>query len=68
MAKKITVVDVLKMGATITFPSGYYFTGLPSDYYIELGHPYGKDGLVILNKEGLKEAYKLKKKWEEDNE
>lgn len=61
-----TILTLLKAGATIEFPSGYKFRGDPQTRYIDLITPYGNDGLVLLNKAGVNEAFKYKKIFERE--
>lgn len=68
---KQTMLKLLKHGCQITFPSGYSFKGCLKTQYIELTYTIDDsnvydDGLVFLNEEGLSEALKWKKQWEED--
>lgn len=68
---KQTILKLLQLGCHIQFPSGYSFKGCLKTQYIELtysieGSIVYDDGLVFLNEEGLSEALKWKKLWEED--
>lgn len=60
---------LLRRGCEITFPSGYFFRGLPEDNYIQVGWKEGeyemKDGLWLLNEEGLESALKDEEKFDE---
>ena len=53
-----TLLKVLKQGAEIKYPSGFLLKGLIDVNYIEVGAKidgiYQKDGLHIMNEEGLK--------------
>ena len=60
----MTMLKFLEMGGTLTFPSGYYLGGDPASGYIDVGSPFGSDGLWSLDKEGLKNALADAKKYE----
>lgn len=60
------ILSFLKRGMRLTFPNGYYFEGDPTTNYIQLGSPYGKEGLYILNMEGVKFAINDARKFEDE--
>ncbi len=62
--KPESVLELMKQGCKLTFPTGYYMEGDISDNYIQVGHQYGKDGLWELNLNGVKECIKDAKKYE----
>lgn len=68
----ITTLALLKMGCSISFPSGYILTGDPKNGYIDTAysidgtdkHP---DGLRPLDEDGVRLALDDAKKFSEDN-
>lgn len=58
------MLELLKDGGKITFPSGYFFQGNPGIGYIEVNFPHGRDGLELLNEEGFQKAMIAARSWE----
>lgn len=67
MAHKTTLYEMLKLGYTVEFPSGYKLKGDPQNGYIDLTTPNGPDGLESLTLIGVDNAIEHEKKWREDN-
>lgn len=68
MNDKTTILELLKAGCTIKFPSGYSFVGDPVDKYIELRTEFGSDGLETLTEEGVQKALWDEEKYRKDLE
>lgn len=62
--KPESVLELMKQGCKITFPTGYYLEGDLVSKYIQLGHPFGTDGLQLLTVEGAKLSIQDAKKYE----
>lgn len=66
----MTLLKFLQNGGRMEFSSGYILKGDPKNNYIDLGYDYGtgfqSDGVVILDKDGLKQALKYAKEFEKD--
>jgi hypothetical protein len=64
-----SVLEILKQGGSVSLPNGYSLFGIPSNSYIGLMTPDGcNDGLVNLNEEGLKKAFKYANDYSEQGE
>lgn len=58
------ILEMMKQGLKIEFPTGYYISGDPSTKYIEMGHQFGSDGLWDMTLEGVKNAINDAKNYE----
>ena len=56
MKSNVTLLDLLKHGATVEFPNGVYLKGITEEKYIELGIDGTTNSLWYLNEEGLEKA------------
>ena len=62
-----TLFTLLRMGCFVIFPSGYVLTGDPTNGYIDLSTPFGKDGCRSLSRCGVLESLKDEKKYRKEN-
>lgn len=72
--KNPTLLQLLKLGCKVEFPSRYSMTGDPDNNYIDLRtEEGGSDGLETLNEEGVErslvyeEKYRIEKLEEQDH-
>ena len=63
-----TLLTLLKAGCRLEMPSGYAFKGDPETGYIDLITPFGPDGLVLLNRDGVDEAFRYEKMFRQETE
>jgi len=68
MNDKTTLLELLKTGCTIEFPSGYSLRGNPSDGYIYLRTEYGADGLESLDEVGVERALLDERRYAEEKD
>ena len=62
--KNPTLLQLLKFGCKVEFPSGYSMTGDPQHSYIDLRTEIGgSDGLEILSEEGVERSIAEEKKY-----
>jgi hypothetical protein len=70
--KEETILNLLKQGCEIKFPSGYILKGDPARNYIDtgfdIGNGYHSDGLRILNEEGVRLALSDAKEFSYENQ
>lgn len=58
------VLALMKQGLKIEFPSGYFLKGDVSSNDIQLGHPFGSDGIYNMDLDGAKYAIRDAKQYE----
>lgn len=62
--KNPTLLELLKLGCRIEFPSGYSLTGDPKNSYIDLHtKSHGNDGLEVLNELGVERSLMEERKY-----
>jgi hypothetical protein len=65
--KNPTLLTLLQKGCTVTFPSGYSVTGIPTEGYIQLRAGDTPDGLRDLSRAGVNDAFYDEKSYRTTN-